>query len=94
MQVGQDIAKAIRAAYGVPRVAFLFTGGDLNHTHTHGGPGISCTILNGPHSRTLSMTDWNISNDNAPFNFLPLMMKLGVEAMEYSSFASIRCCKT
>jgi histidine triad (HIT) family protein len=33
--LGQKIAFAMKALYGVPRAAFLFTGGDLPHVHAH-----------------------------------------------------------
>lgn len=32
---GQRIAKALKRLAGVPRVAFLFTGGDVAHAHAH-----------------------------------------------------------
>jgi histidine triad (HIT) family protein len=31
----QKLAVAMKHIYGVPRVAFLFTGGDLPHVHAH-----------------------------------------------------------
>jgi len=33
--LGQEIAKRIKATYGVGHVAFLFTGGDVAHAHAH-----------------------------------------------------------
>ena len=33
--LGQKIAGALKRLYGVPRVAFLFTGGDIAHLHAH-----------------------------------------------------------
>ena len=33
--VGQLLARALKALYGVSRVAFAFTGGDIPHTHGH-----------------------------------------------------------
>jgi histidine triad (HIT) family protein len=33
--LGQRIAIALKRLYGVPRVAFLFTGGDVAHLHAH-----------------------------------------------------------
>ena len=33
--LGQRIARALKKLYGVPRVAFLFTGGDIAHVHAH-----------------------------------------------------------
>jgi histidine triad (HIT) family protein len=33
--VGQKLAFAMKRIYGVPRVAFLFTGGDIAHVHAH-----------------------------------------------------------
>ncbi len=33
--LGQRLAAAMKRIYGVPRAAFLFTGGDLPHAHAH-----------------------------------------------------------
>jgi histidine triad (HIT) family protein len=33
--VGQRCARAMKRLYGVPRVAFLFSGGDIAHVHAH-----------------------------------------------------------
>jgi histidine triad (HIT) family protein len=33
--IGQRLAAAMKRIYGVPRAAFLFTGGDLPHAHAH-----------------------------------------------------------
>jgi histidine triad (HIT) family protein len=33
--IGQRLATAMKRIYGVPRAAFLFTGGDLPHAHAH-----------------------------------------------------------
>src|SRR5262249_31152568 len=33
--IGQSCARAMKRLYGVPRVAFLFTGGDIAHVHAH-----------------------------------------------------------
>jgi histidine triad (HIT) family protein len=35
VHLGQDLARAMKLIYGVPRVAFLFTGGDHPHAHAH-----------------------------------------------------------
>lgn len=35
VSVGQRLARALKTAYKVPRVAFLFTGGDIPHAHAH-----------------------------------------------------------
>ncbi|MEO7255445.1 MAG: HIT family protein [Casimicrobium sp.] len=35
ISVGQRLARAIKIACDVPRVAFLFTGGDIAHAHAH-----------------------------------------------------------
>lgn len=35
VQLGQRMAKALKAIYGVKRVAFMFTGNDLAHAHAH-----------------------------------------------------------
>lgn len=36
--IGQKIAKAQKALYGVKRVGFMFTGTDLAHAHAHSVP--------------------------------------------------------
>jgi histidine triad (HIT) family protein len=35
LDMGQKLAKAMKRSYGVTRVAFLFTGGDVSHAHAH-----------------------------------------------------------
>ncbi|MEM9426747.1 MAG: HIT family protein [Pseudomonadota bacterium] len=35
LDLGQRIAQAQKALFGVPRVGFLFTGGDIDHVHAH-----------------------------------------------------------
>src|SRR5690606_6881639 len=35
VHLGQRLGKAMKAAYGVERVAFVFTGTDVAHTHAH-----------------------------------------------------------
>ncbi|HZF32414.1 MAG TPA: HIT family protein [Candidatus Angelobacter sp.] len=35
IHMGQRLSRAMKALYGVPRVAFLFTGGDHAHAHAH-----------------------------------------------------------
>ncbi len=35
LRLWQGLAAAMKALYGVPRVGFLFTGGDLPHAHAH-----------------------------------------------------------
>lgn len=34
-RLGQRLARAIKAEYGVSRVAFVFTGHDVTHAHAH-----------------------------------------------------------
>jgi histidine triad (HIT) family protein len=36
--VGQKLARAMKRTLQVPRVAFLFTGGDIAHVHAHAVP--------------------------------------------------------
>ena len=36
--VGQNLARAMKRTLKVPRVAFLFTGGDIAHVHAHAVP--------------------------------------------------------
>jgi len=35
VQLGQRLARALKRIYGVERVAFVFTGGDVAHAHAH-----------------------------------------------------------
>jgi histidine triad (HIT) family protein len=35
LALGQKVAKALKRIYGVERVGFLFTGGDVAHAHAH-----------------------------------------------------------
>ncbi len=35
MDIGQKLARIMKSVYGVPRVALLFTGGDIPHAHAH-----------------------------------------------------------
>jgi histidine triad (HIT) family protein len=35
MQIGQRLAKCMKALYRVDRVGFMFTGGDIAHAHAH-----------------------------------------------------------
>lgn len=35
MMLGQQLARRMKEVYAVGRVAFLFTGGDVAHTHAH-----------------------------------------------------------
>lgn len=35
LHLGQQLAQRLKAVYGVERVAFLFTGGDVPHAHAH-----------------------------------------------------------
>jgi histidine triad (HIT) family protein len=35
IHLGQGLSRVMKALYGVPRVAFLFTGGDHAHAHAH-----------------------------------------------------------
>jgi histidine triad (HIT) family protein len=44
-QTGQKIARALKRLYRVPRVAFLFTGGDITHIHAHVVPMLEKTDI-------------------------------------------------
>jgi histidine triad (HIT) family protein len=35
VHAGQRLARAMKRLYGVPRVGFIFSGGDIPHTHAH-----------------------------------------------------------
>lgn len=43
--LGQKIARAQKRLYGVRRVAFLFTGGDIPHAHAHLVPMVEGTDI-------------------------------------------------
>ena len=45
VQLGQRIALAQKALYGVKRVGFAFTGGDVPHTHAHVVPLVAPTDI-------------------------------------------------
>jgi histidine triad (HIT) family protein len=45
MALGQKIARAQKRLYGVSRVAFLFTGGDVAHAHAHVVPMVEKTDI-------------------------------------------------
>jgi histidine triad (HIT) family protein len=42
---GQELATAMKRLYRVPRVAFLFTGGDIAHVHAHVVPMLEKTDI-------------------------------------------------
>lgn len=44
-EVGRRLAPALRSLYGVERVAFLFTGGDIAHAHAHVVPMVEPTDI-------------------------------------------------
>lgn len=45
MHLGQRFAPVLRQMYGVKRVAFLFTGGDIPHAHAHVLPMVAPTDI-------------------------------------------------
>ncbi len=45
LALGQRIARAQKRLYGVDRVAFLFSGGDIAHTHAHIVPMVEKTDI-------------------------------------------------
>lgn len=45
LAVGQRLARVLKQRYDVPRVAFLFTGGDIAHAHAHVVPMVSPTDI-------------------------------------------------
>ncbi|RAI04370.1 HIT family protein [Acuticoccus sediminis] len=45
LALGQRLAKAQKAAYGVERVSFLFAGGDVRHAHAHLVPMVEPTDI-------------------------------------------------
>jgi histidine triad (HIT) family protein len=45
VQLGQKLSRALKKIYGVDRVAFLFTGGDVPHVHAHVVPMVSATDI-------------------------------------------------
>lgn len=48
VHLGQRLGKAMKAAYGVERVAFLFTGTDVAHVHAHVVPMHEKTDITSP----------------------------------------------
>lgn len=45
LRVGQWLVPALRKVFGVERVAFLFTGGDIAHAHAHVVPMVEATDI-------------------------------------------------
>ena len=60
--VGQKLARAMKQTLRVPRVAFLFTGGDIAHVHAHAVP---------IHEKTDITSRRYIVEDNVTFRGLP-----------------------
>ena len=60
--VGQQLARAMKQTLQVPRVAFLFTGGDIAHVHAHAVP---------IHEETDITSRRYIVEDNVTFRSLP-----------------------
>jgi histidine triad (HIT) family protein len=60
--VGQQLARAMKKTLRVPRVAFLFTGGDIAHVHAHAVP---------IHEETDITSRRYIVEDNVTFRSLP-----------------------
>jgi histidine triad (HIT) family protein len=60
--LGQRIALALKKLYGVPRVAFLFTGGDIPHLHAHVVP---------MHEKTDITSRRYIAEDHVTFRAIP-----------------------
>jgi histidine triad (HIT) family protein len=48
VHLGQRLGKAMKAHYGVDRVAFLFTGTDVSHVHAHVVPMHEKTDITSP----------------------------------------------
>lgn len=48
VHLGQRLGKAMKAHYGVERVAFLFTGTDVSHVHAHVVPMHEKTDITSP----------------------------------------------
>jgi histidine triad (HIT) family protein len=60
--LGQRIAVAVKKLYGVPRVAFLFTGSDIPHLHAHVVP---------MHDKTDITSRRYIAEDRVTFRAIP-----------------------
>ncbi len=45
IHLGQNLAKRLKVVYGVERVAFVFTGGDIPHAHAHVIPMVEKTDI-------------------------------------------------
>ncbi len=62
VHLGQRLAPVLRRLFAVPRVAFLFTGGDVPHVHAHVVPMVAGTDIT---SRRY------IAEENVTFRDLP-----------------------
>lgn len=62
VHLGQRLGKAMKTAYGVERVAFLFTGTDVAHVHAHVLP---------MHEKTDITSPVYIEQDNLSFQLAP-----------------------
>jgi histidine triad (HIT) family protein len=62
IRLGQRLSRAMKNIYGVPRVAFLFTGGDHPHVHAHVVP---------MHEKTDITSRQYIAEHNLTFKSMP-----------------------
>jgi histidine triad (HIT) family protein len=62
IEVGQRLARGMKRRYEVPRVAFLFTGGDIAHAHAHVVP---------MHDKTDITSRRYIAEDELTFTSMP-----------------------
>src|SRR5262245_54966863 len=60
--LGQKVARVMKPLYGVDRVAFLFTGGDIAHVHAHVVP---------MHEQTDITSSRHIADDAVTFRPMP-----------------------
>jgi histidine triad (HIT) family protein len=79
--LGQKLAVAMKRIYGVPRVAFLFTGGDLPHAHAHVVP---------MHEKTDITSRLYIAQDELTFRDTPRMPNHELSATAEDLVAALR----
>ena len=72
VMLGQKLATAIKTHLSVPRVAFLFTGGDIPHLHAHVVP---------MHEKTDITSRQYIVEDIVTFRDAPRMQRDALEAV-------------
>ncbi|NTF46136.1 HIT family protein [Rhizobium rhizogenes] len=80
---GQRIARAQKKLYGVDRVAFLFSGGDIPHAHAHIIP---------MHQKTDITSRLYIAEETLTFRSTPIASADELEAIAGKLRSTIRLC--